>query len=95
MVVRGEVDGGEGDIASQTRRRSLVETAETEVADVPHGSLPDWCHSTDIDALLEGLALDLETDLDDFERIGEDLKGDKLVHRATLENDRKETILTT
>lgn len=72
VVIGREVDAGEGNIASQAGRCALVETAKTEVADMPHGAVP--CGDAGaFDGLLDGLALYLETDLDDFEGIRENL----------------------
>ena len=64
-----EVDGREGHITEQARRRALVQTDQTEVADDPDGRPL----RRTLDALGH-LALDLKTDLDDFERVGEDLR---------------------
>lgn len=72
VVVGREVDAGEGYIASQAGGCALVETAETKVADVPHGAVSRGDTGA-FDGLLDGLTLYLETDLDDFERIREDL----------------------
>lgn len=70
MGICREVDGRERDIASQTSCCAFVETDQTQVADDPYsrplrGSL---------DALLDRFALNLESNFDDFERVGEDLQ---------------------
>ena len=69
MVVRGEINAGEGDIAEETGRRSFVQADETEILDDPHGGATR--------SALDGFghfALNLKADLDDFERVGEDLE---------------------
>lgn len=67
--VRREVDGREGDVAQQARRRALVQAHQAEVAHDPHGRPLGRA----LDALGH-LALDLEADLDDLEGVGEDLQ---------------------
>lgn len=90
VVVGREVDAGEGNIASQAGGCALVETAETKVADVPHGTVS--CGDAGaFDGLLDGLALYLETDLDDFEGIREylgQLKGTS-VHCFAMTRKKK------
>lgn len=69
MVVGWEVNGREGDIAEETGRGTFVEAYETEVANDPD------CRATwGGGGGFGNFTLDLETDLDDFERVGEDLK---------------------
>ena len=70
VVVRREVDGGEGHVAQQAGRRALVEPDQAEVLDNPHGGAAGdaFCGFGDF-------ALDLEPDFDDFEGVGEDLWG--------------------
>lgn len=68
MAVGGEVNGGERNITKQASRSALVKTDETQIANNPHSrSLRSTTNS------LGDLALDLETNLDNFERVGEDL----------------------
>lgn len=64
-----EVNGGEGHITEQTSGSALVQTDETQVANNPHGRSLRGTTSR-----LGNLTLDLETNLDDFERVGEDLE---------------------
>ncbi|KAI6754925.1 hypothetical protein HG531_004031 [Fusarium graminearum] len=68
MAVGGEVDGGKGNIAEQTRRSALVQSDETQVAHNPHGRSLRCSFNG-----LGDLALDLETNLDDLEWVGENL----------------------
>ena len=68
MVVGREIDSGERDVAKETGRGSFVETHQTEVLHDPHRRTA----GNAFDVFGE-LALNLETDFDDFERIGEDL----------------------
>ena len=68
MVVGWEVDGGEGNVAEETRGCTLVETHQTEVLDNPHRRA-----TRDAFERLCCLSLDLKTDLDDLEGVGEDL----------------------
>jgi hypothetical protein len=66
---RREVDSRERNVASQTRRRSSVETDETELLDDVNSTLSDGVRMR-----LGGLTLHLEADFDNFERVGEDLR---------------------
>src|SRR6478735_1308727 len=69
MAVGGEVDGGKGNIAEQARRSALVQSNETQISHNPHGR--------SLRCSFDGfgdLSLHLETNFDDLERVGEDLK---------------------
>ena len=69
MVIRGEVDGGEGNVAQQASRSSLVQTNETQVAHNPHGR--------SFRGAFDGLgdfSLHLQANLDDFEGVSKDLR---------------------
>lgn len=76
MVVSGKVDGGEGDVAQETGGGAFVEADEAEVFDDPDGGAAGGVGDGFGD-----FALDLETDFDDFEGVGEDL--DSLATIAT------------
>ena len=67
VVVGGEVNGGEGDVAQEAGTGALVEPHEAKVLDDPH------CGAAGDVGGFGDFALDLETDLDDFEGVGEDL----------------------
>lgn len=69
MVVGREVDGRERDVAEETGRGAFVEAHETQVAHDPH------CAAAGDVGRFGDFALDLETDFDDFEGVGEDLRG--------------------
>ena len=68
MIICGEVDCREGHIAEQARGSAFVETDKTKIAHNPHGGAPGGAFDG-----FRDFALDLETDLDDFEGVGEDL----------------------
>lgn len=68
VVVGREVDPGKGNIAEEAGAGAFVEADETKVADDPHGGA-----AGDV-GVLGHFTLHLETDFDDFERIGEDLR---------------------
>ena len=68
VAVGREVDGGEGHVTEQTGRGALVEADETEIANNPHGRALGGAANS-----LGNLTLNLETDLDDFEGVREDL----------------------
>ena len=71
MAISGEVDGRKGNIAEQAGRSALVQSNETQISYDPHGrSL-----RCSFDGLGD-LSLHLETNFDDLERVGEDLKMD-------------------
>lgn len=80
---RREVDGGEGDVATQARDRSLVQAEETERLDNLRSALPRRAGDLGV------LALHLETDLDDLERVGEDLRTEN--ESAVKANERART----
>lgn len=70
MVVCREVDGGERDVSEKAGTGSFIQAHQAEVFDDPH------CR-TFFEAGGGGFgyfALHLETDLYDFERVGEDLR---------------------
>ena len=70
MVIGGEIDGREGNIAEETGRGTFVESHETEVTYDPHGGAPRSAFNRFGD-----FALDLEADFDNFQGVGEDLTG--------------------
>lgn len=84
-----EVDGREGHITEQARRRALVQTDQAEVADDPDGRPL----RRTLDALGH-LALDLETDLDDFEGVGEDLQNKQSASVSSSPSLRKGKLTT-
>lgn len=68
MVVGWEVNSREWYVSKETGGSTLVKAKNTQVFDDPHGgSTRGTFH------VLGDLSLYLETDFDDFERIGEDL----------------------
>ena len=68
MVVGGEVDCGERDVAEEAGGGAFVEPDQTQVADDPHCGAAGGTFD-----VLGNFALDLESDFDDFEGVGEDL----------------------
>ena len=70
MGVGWEVDGREGDVAEEAGGRAFVEADETEITYDPEGGAFGWCAFC---CGFDELALDLEADFDDFERVREDL----------------------
>ena len=69
MVVGGEVDGGEGDITEEAGGGAFVKSDETEILDNPHGGA-----AGDPFNGFGDFALDLESDLDDLEGVGKNLR---------------------
>jgi len=67
VVVGGEVDGGEGDVAEEAGGGAFVEADQAEVLDDPHGGA-----AGDVGGFSD-LALDLQPNFDDFEGVGENL----------------------
>ena len=71
MAVGGEVDGRERHVTHQASRGALVKTDKTKVAHDPHGrALGDLLALAS--SGLDGLTLDLKTNLDNLKRVGED-----------------------
>ena len=68
VVVGREIDSRKRDIAKEAGGGAFVEADETEVLDYPHCGAP-W----DAFNVFGDFALDLETDFDDFEGVGEHL----------------------
>ena len=68
VVVGGEVDSRERNVAKEAGGSTFVEADETEIFDYPHCGTPG-------DAIngFGDFALDLESDFDDFEGVGEHL----------------------
>jgi hypothetical protein len=66
VVVGGEVDCGKGDVAEEAGGGAFVEAYEAEVADYPHGGAAGGAFD-----VFRYFALDLESDFDDFEGVGE------------------------
>ncbi len=68
VVVCWEVDSRKGDVAEQAGGSTFVEADESKVLDYPHCGAPrSPVHG------FGDFALDLETNLDNFEGVGEDL----------------------
>ena len=67
MVVGREVDSGEGYIAEQASRRASVQADKTEVLNDPHSAAAGNISG------FGNFALDLQTDLHNFERVCKDL----------------------
>ena len=61
VIVRGEVDAGEGNVPKQTSTGTAVQTHETKILHNPHGGAAG--HTFDI---FGNFTLYLQTDLDDF-----------------------------
>ena len=68
VVVGREVDSRERDVAKEAGGGAFVEADETEILDYPHCGAPGDAFNGFGD-----FALDLETDFDDFEGVGEHL----------------------
>lgn len=83
MAVEGEVNGREGHVTQQARGGTLVKTDETKVTHDPKsralGDLLALARSG-----LDGLTLNLQTNLDNLERVGED---DLATTSATTSHD--------
>lgn len=68
MVVGGEVNGGEGNIAKEASGGAFVKADKTQVANNPHrGAAGDTIDS------FGNLSLDLQADFDDLKRVCENL----------------------
>lgn len=68
VIVCWEVNSRKGDVAEQAGGSAFVKADETKILDYPHCGAP----GSPIDGFGD-FALHLETDLDDFEWVGEDL----------------------
>jgi hypothetical protein len=66
VIVGGEVDCGERDVAEEAGGGAFVEAYEAEVAHYPHGGAAGGAFD-----VFGDFALDLEADFDDFEGVGE------------------------